>query len=223
VIDLKSVVAALAGAAIACGVMTLASGPIIRAYILDHPEILPQAMQQLQDGELAKAVNDNRAALEKPFGNAWAGAANGDVVLVEFFDYACPYCQKSNADIDRLLAEDKGLKIVWRELPVLGEPSVSAAQVSLAAASQGRFRQFYDNMFEAGRPSEQSIARAMNASGVTAAPVSPEARAEIERNYQLASAIRATGTPLFVVGDKVLQGAVGYDALKQAIAEARER
>ena len=222
-IDLKSVVAALAGAAIACGVMTLASGPIIRTYILDHPEILPQAMQQLQDGELAKAVNDHRAALEKPFGNAWAGAANGDVVLVEFFDYACPYCQKSNADVDRLLAEDKGLKVVWRELPVLGQPSVAAAQASLAAASQGRFRPFYDAMFEAGRPGEQSIARAMTASGVAASPATPEARAEIERNYQLASAIRATGTPLFVVGDKVLQGAVGYDALKQAIAEARER
>lgn len=217
-----ALLAALIGAAIACGAMFAASGPLIRAYILEHPEILPEAMQRLQDSDLAKAVGDNRAALEKPVGNAWAGAADADVVLVEFFDYACPYCRKSNSDVARLLGEDKKLKVVWRELPVLGEDSVAAAQMSLAAARQGKFKQFHDGLFEAGRLSPDTVAAAQKSAGVI--PVaSPEIRDEIERNYQLASAVRATGTPLFVVGDKVLQGAVGYEALKQAVAEARAR
>ncbi|MBA3678083.1 MAG: thioredoxin domain-containing protein [Sphingosinicella sp.] len=208
--------------------MVLASGPLIRSYILEHPDLLPEAMQNLQNTELAKAVADNKTALEKPFGNAWAGAADGDVVLVEFFDYACPYCRKSNSDVARLLAEDEKLKIVWRDLPVLGEPSVAAAEASLSAAKQGKFHQFHDAMFETARPTPNAIAGARAAAGVTSpagatASAPPEIRAEIQRNYDLASAVRATGTPLFVVGDKVLQGAVGYEALKQAVAEARAR
>lgn len=222
-IDRKSAVSGLVGAVIACAVMVAASGPLIRAYILDHPEILPEAMQRLQDRELASAVNANRAAYETPFGSAWAGAADGDVVLVEFFDYACVFCRKSNPDVERLLTEDKKLKVVWREFPVLGEDSVAAAQASLAAAKQGKFRQYHDSLFATARPTPEAVAAAQKAAGVLPATVTPDIRAEIDRNYELATAVRATGTPLFVVGDKVLQGAVGYEALKEAVAAARAR
>ena len=227
-----AVVAGLAGLAIGGAAVTLvsrdAAGPskarieaIVRDYVLAHPEIIPEAMEKLQQRDLAKAVDANRAAYETPFASAWAGARDGDVVLVEFFDYACGFCRASNADVERLLAEDKNLKVVWRELPVLGPDSENAAGVSLAAASQGRFRAFHDALFAAGRPSAAAIAQARAKAGVADAPLSSAIRAEIENNYALARAIRVNGTPTFVVGDQVLSGAVGYQALKDAIAAAR--
>jgi protein-disulfide isomerase len=194
---------------------------IVHDYILANPEILPDAMRRLQDREVAKVVDANRQALETPFGGAWAGAKDADVVLVEFFDYACGFCRKSNADVERLLDEDKKLKVVWREWPVLGQDSLAAAEASLAAASQGRFRDYHDRLFAQGRPTPGAVAAATTGAGVAHAHASPEYRREIEKNYELARGIGATGTPTFVVGNKVLQGAVGYDALKAAIAEAR--
>ncbi|HEY0084854.1 MAG TPA: DsbA family protein [Allosphingosinicella sp.] len=200
----------------------------IRAYLLEHPEVLREASQRLQQRELGKAVDAQRAAFETPYAGAWAGAQNGDVTLVEFFDYACGYCRKSNADVDRLLREDPRLKVVWREWPVLGQDSERAAVVSLAAAQAGTYRKFYDAMFAAGRPSPEAIARAQQAAGVSAQAVaqiqaSPAAGAELARNHQLAESVGASGTPTFVVGDEVLQGAVGYDALKKAIETARSK
>ena len=126
-----------------------------------------------------------------------------------------------NPDIDRLLAEDDKLKVVWRELPVLGPDSQVAAEASLAAAREGDFRAFHETLFSLGRPTAANIAEAKETVGVTTIVPAAEARAEIDKNYELARAVNATGTPTFVVGDQVLQGAVGYDALKQAIAEAR--
>jgi hypothetical protein len=99
---------------------------IVREYILTHPEILPQAMENLQSQNLSKVVASNRQRIETPVGDAWEGAPNADVTLVEFYDYACGYCRASIADIDRLLAEDKKLKIVYRDMPVLGQDSVEA-------------------------------------------------------------------------------------------------
>jgi protein-disulfide isomerase len=194
---------------------------IVREYILAHPEIIPEAIQRLQDKQLSKVISDNRAAYETPFAGAWAGAEKGDVVLVEFFDYACGFCRRSNPDIARLLKEDGNLKVVWRELPVLGPDSEAASQVSLAAAQQGKFKAFHDKLFAAGRPTPTAVAAARQAIGVTPVSNSAEFRSEIEKNYELARAINATGTPTFVVGDQVLQGAVGYEALKEAIAAAR--
>jgi protein-disulfide isomerase len=198
----------------------------VRAYLLEHPEVLQEASQRLQQRELGKAVEANRAAFETPFAGAWAGAENGDVTLVEFFDYACGYCRKSNADVDRLLREDPKLKVVWREWPVLGEDSERAAVASLAAAQQGKYRTFFDTLFAAGRPTADALVRAQQAAGVNPAAVaqfqaSPAVRDELAKNYQLAQSIGATGTPTFVVGDEVLQGAVGYEALKEAVEKAR--
>ena len=196
---------------------------VVRNTLLEQPEILPEAMAELNRKEAAAAIGPRRAEFETPYQGAWAGAEDGDVVLVEFFDYACGYCRQSNAAIDRLLAEDPKLKVVWRELPVLGPGSEQAAYASMAAAEQGKFRPFYQALFEAGRPTPETIARA--AAGVGVQPAAPSAahQAELRRNVELASLIRATGTPTFVVGDRVLHGAVPYEELKAAIAEARER
>jgi protein-disulfide isomerase len=232
-----ALVGAAAGLLIGGGAVALYSGTggggskseieqTIRAYLLEHPEVLQEASQRLQQREMGKAVAANRTAFETPFAGAWAGAENGDVTLVEFFDYACGYCRKSNADVDRLLREDPKLKVVWREWPVLGEDSERAAVASLAAAQQGKYRTFFDTLFAAGRPTADALARAQQAAGVNPAAVaqlqaSPAVRDELARNYQLAQSIGATGTPTFVVGDEVLQGAVGYEALKEAVEKAR--
>lgn len=198
-----------------------ATEAIVRDYVLNHGEILPEAMNRMQQRQSASAAAGHRAALEAPYHGGWAGAANGDVVLVEFFDYACPYCHATNGDVDRLLREDPRLKVVWRELPVLGPNSEAAAHVSLAAARQGRFRAFHDRLFALGRPTEATVAQAVQEAGVQGEGETADGRAELARNIELARAIGASGTPTFVVGDQILQGAVGYDALRQAIASAR--
>jgi protein-disulfide isomerase len=219
--------AALAGALVAAAAMWLFSGPIVRSAVLNDPEMISEGFQRLQDRQLAKIVSANRAAFETPFAGAWAGARNGDVVLVEFFDYACPYCRKSNADVARLVKDDPKLKLVWREWPVLGPDSQSAAEISLAAARKGRFRQFHDALFALGRPNPQAIAAARKAAGLGDADVAAvgkaEAGAELSKNYELARGLAASGTPTFVIGDRVLQGAVGYEVLKQAVKDARDR
>src|SRR4051812_25448747 len=215
-----ALLAAGIGILIGGGAMMAASGHFVRSYLLEHPEVLPEAIDRLHAREASQLVVANRAAIETPYAGAWAGAKDGDVTLVEFFDYACTFCRRSNADVDRLLKEDPNLKVVWREWPGLGPHRGAAARASLAAAQAGKFRAFHDQLYAAGRPTPEALAKTQAALAVT--PLGEEAaKAELGRNYQLANALRATGTPTFVVGDRILQGAVGYDALKAAIAEAR--
>jgi protein-disulfide isomerase len=215
--------AGLVGALIGGTAMVAASGHFVRAYLLDHPEVLPEAMDRLHARENSQLVLANRAAIETPYAGAWAGAKDGDVTLVEFFDYACTFCRKSNPDVDRLLKEDAKLKVVWRDWPVLGPDSEAAARASLAAAEAGKFKPFHDALYAAGRPTPDAVTKASAAVGLAAPAGGETANRELARNFQLANALRATGTPTFVVGTRILQGAVGYDALKAAIADARAR
>ena len=200
------------------------SSRIVRQGLIADPRILSDAVDALRDAQYAPVLAANRAAIETPFASSWKGAAQPDVTLVEFFDYACPYCKASNPSVDRLLQEDKGLRVVYRELPILGPDSVTAARLSLEASQLGRFAKFHDTLWAAGRPAPATIAEAAKAAGIAPQPQSdPAIEAELKRNYQLAGQLGATGTPLFVVGDRVMNGAVGYDALKQAIDVARTR
>jgi protein-disulfide isomerase len=197
---------------------------IVRQGLMADPQILVDTADALRDRQYEPTLAAQRAAIETPFGSSWKGAAKPDVVLVEFFDYACPYCKASNPHIEQLLKEDKGLRVVYRELPILGPQSVAAARLSLAASKAGRFRQFHDTLWEAGRPGPETIAAASRAAGLqTPVTPPPEAEAVLTRNFKLAGQLGATGTPLFVVGNKVMNSAVGYDALKKAIADARAR
>ncbi|HYX45708.1 MAG TPA: DsbA family protein [Sphingomicrobium sp.] len=202
----------------------LLSSRIVRQGLLADPKILTDAVDALRDAQYEPVLASNRSALETPFGSSWKGAAKPDVTLVEFFDYACPYCKASNPTVDRLLQEDKGLRVVYRELPILGPDSVTAARLSLEASQLGRFGTFHDTLWAAGRPAPDTIASAAKAAGIAPQPRDDVAiEAELKRNFQLAGQLGATGTPLFVIGDRVMNGAVGYDALKQAIDAARSK
>jgi protein-disulfide isomerase len=200
------------------------SSRIVRHGLLADPNILADTVDALKEAQYAPVLTANRAAIETPFASSWKGAAKPEVTLVEFFDYACPYCKASNPSVDRLLQEDKGLRVVYRELPILGPDSVTAARLSLEASKLGRFAQFHDTLWAAGRPAPDTIASAAQAAGIAPKPDGePDVEAEIKHNYQIAGELGATGTPLFVIGDRVLNGAVGYDMLKQAIDAARKK
>ena len=197
---------------------------IVRQGMLADPKILGDTVDALRDQQYAPVLAQYRTALETPFASSWKGSSKPDVTVVEFYDYACPYCKASNPAVDRLIKEDPGVRVVYRELPILGPDSVTAARLSLAASSAGRFAQFHDALWAAGRPAPETIAKASQAAGIPATPGNdPAVEAELRRNFQLASQLGATGTPLFVIGDRVMNAAVGYDALKEAIAAARKK
>jgi len=200
------------------------SSKIVRAGILANPQVLLEAGDALREAQYAPVLAANRAAIETPFRSSWKGAAKPDVTLVEFFDYACPYCKASNPSVDKLLQEDKGLRVVYRELPILGPDSVTAARLSLEASKLGRFVQFHDTLWATGRPAPDTNAKAAAAAGIAPEPAQdPEIDTELNRNLKLAGQLGATGTPVFVIGDRVMNGAVGYDTLKDAIAKARTK
>jgi protein-disulfide isomerase len=220
----------LFGAVLTAGGLALA-GPslfgerIVREALVSNPQIMLDAGDALRELQFAKTLEPIRASVERPFFSSWKGAAKPEVTLTYFYDYACGYCRQSNPDIERLLMEDKGLRVVYRELPILGPESVAAARVSLAASKAGKFVQFHDALYAAGgRPSPEAITLAAKAAGVPAEPSGdPAQEAELRANMAIASQLGATGTPLFVVGNRVINAAVGYQGLKEAIEEARQR
>lgn len=224
--------AALAGAAggalatVLLAVAAVQSGwgdRLVRQAMVNNPTILMETADALRDDQYAPVLAANRQALETPFGSSWEGAANGDVTLVEFYDYACGYCKASLPIIDRLIQEDPKLRVVYREFPILGPESEAAARLSLAASKVGRHKTFHDNLFNAGRPSQVTLQQAAQAANIPfQPPAMPEIDAELRRNLELAGQLGASGTPLFIVGDRVLNGAVGYEALKKAVEDARK-
>lgn len=204
------------------------SGAQVRTYLLDNPEVLQEAMERLRQKQAAAQIAPLRRELETPYARGFIGAADGDVTLVQFFDYACGYCRSSLPDLQRLVAEDPKLKIVFRELPILSRESEAAARVSLFAAERGRYGAFHQAMYAAGRPGAATIPAAAKAAGIDTAEMeqalkSPNASREIAKNLELARALSFSGTPAWVVGDHAMSGAVGHDALKAAIAKAREK
>ena len=194
----------------------------VREYLLEHPEIIPAAMERLQQREQGKQIAIYREALEVPFPGAWAGAKDGDVVLVEFFDYACGYCRASMKDVDRLIRDDPKLKVVFRELPILSAESEQAAKASLSAALAGKFYAFHTMVYGAGSLSAASLNKAVDANGVVPRTSDPAIAQEIEKNLGIARKLGISGTPTFIIGNRIISGAVGYDELKKAVDEARK-
>jgi protein-disulfide isomerase len=199
---------------------------IVREYILAHPEILPEAMQNLEKREAAKRLNEQGNAMTKPFAGAWEGSSDPDVTLVEFFDYNCGYCRTARPDVDRLLAEDPKLRVVYRELPILGPQSELASRASLAVAKLGNYGPFHRALFAAGRPTEATINAVLASAKIDliafkSALSSPDIDQEIKNNLALQQSLGLSGTPSWVIGDQLIGGAVGYDELKAAIAETR--
>lgn len=203
---------------------TLLGQRIVRDTLIANPEIIVDAGQALRDKQYAETLAPIRASLERPFFSSWKGAEKPGVTMTYFFDYACGYCRMSNPDIERLLKEEKDLRVVYRELPILGPDSVAAARVSLAASKAGKFAQYHDALYAAGRPGPDTIATAAKAAGLPGQPSDdPAQEAELRSNMSLASQLGATGTPLFVVGDRVINAAVGYEELKSAVEAARKK
>ena len=201
---------------------------VVHDYILAHPEILPQAMENLQKRETASALSSIRGEVEKPFPGAIMGNPQGKVTLVEFTDFACGYCRQSVADVDALIKANPDLRVVVRELPILSPQSEQAARMALAAAEQGKYPAFHRLLFSAGQPDAASIEAAASAAGVDMAKAREAAQSdrvegELVRNMELARTLGFNGTPSWIVGDQVLTGAVGIERLAQAIEAARAK
>jgi protein-disulfide isomerase len=194
---------------------------VVRDYVLANPELIPQAMQKLQERDSAKAVAANRGAIEQPYAGAWIGNPKGDVTLVEYYDYNCGYCRAILPTLQKLVDQDPQLRIVFKELPVLSEQSRVAARAALAAAQQNRFKPFHDALYAAGPVSDATIAAAGRTAGVNLAAIPRDADATIRQNLDVAAKLGITGTPSWVVGDQVMTGAVPIDQLQAAIARAR--
>ncbi|MBO9622156.1 MAG: DsbA family protein [Sphingomonas sp.] len=235
------VASALLGAALFAALIALVpslAGPAVRGYLLAHPEVLPEAMDRLQAREneqAEKAQQHAQAALPghlqnltTPFGSAWAGNPSGDVTLVAFMDYACGYCRASLPGIAELLAKDPNVRIVYREYPVLGPESVTAARWALAAAEQGKYLAFHEALFQADGPSDQAIAAAAQKAGLDMARAEQAIRSkpveqEITSNHRLGAELAMTGTPSWVIGGKLFYGARDYQGLAEAVAAARAK
>ncbi len=194
---------------------------VVRDYVLANPELIPQAMQRLQERESGQAIAADRSRIETPYAGAVMGNPNGDVTLVEFFDYNCGYCRASLPVIEQLVKADPKLRVVFRELPILAEESRDAARASLAAAAQGKFLPFHNALYAAGPVSAQSIAAAARTAGVDLTRIPEDADTEIAGNIGLANKLGISGTPAWVIGNRVLSGALPLDRLQEAVAAAR--
>lgn len=192
-----------------------------RAWLIANPDVLPAMAEALQDREAEAKLAETGGAVTRPFPGAVLGNPQGTRTLVKFTDYGCTYCRASEADVQRLIAGDPQLRVVIREWPIF-EGSEDAARMALAAARQGKYAAFYKAMFAAGPPSAATIAAAASKSGLDlgrarADAASDAVAAELAQNMQLARTLGFTGTPSWVAEGQVVQGAVGYDALKQAL------
>jgi protein-disulfide isomerase len=200
---------------------------LVRSYILEHPEVLPEAMEKLQAREAEARLAPLRGAIETPFPGAVLGNPQGKVTLVEFTDFACTYCRSSVADVEALVKANPDLRVVVRELPIIAPESEPAARMGLAAAAQGKYPAFHKAMFSGERPSSASIAAAATVAGVDSAAATAFAQApgvhqELERNLGFARQLGISGTPAWSVGGKLMTGAVGREALQQAVNAARK-
>ena len=211
-----------------------ATREIIREYLLERPEVLEEAMialrarrQEEKRARTQAAIADNRAALLSHDLSPVSGNPDGDVTLVEFFDYACGYCKRSLTVMINLLDSDPQLRVVWKELPVLGPTSRIAARASMAAARQGRYLEFHKAVMGArdGLSEESMLAAAehvgLDLSRLQQDMADPAIEAYLEETNELARKLGIEGTPAFLIGDTLVPGAVGEARLKQLIAEAR--
>ena len=204
-----------------------ATEAVVRAYILENPEIITEAVAILQSREMAKRVTKIGPSVSTPFAGDVAGNPSGNVTIIEFTDYNCGFCRATVADVTKLLGADKNIKLIYRELPILAPSSKEAALWALAAAKQGKHDEFHRAMFATGKPETATIRKVAASIGLDMAAAeafagSNEASAEIQNNLKMAQQIGFNGTPTFIIGTQVLEGAQGYDLLQKAVDKARK-
>lgn len=207
-----------------------------RTYLLDHPEVLLESIQRLdeknqaaENNEVNTALLENKEEIFNSQSSPVTGNLNGDVALVEFFDYNCPYCRKAVPILVEAVKADKGLRIVYKEWPILGPGSEFAARAALASHAQGKYEAFHQAlMTSSGTIDEASALETARAVGLDVERLKrdmedPMVKAEIERNLALAGKLRITGTPAFIIGDKIIRGLVDLATLKQTVTNARQK
>jgi protein-disulfide isomerase len=211
---------------------------IIRDYLLKNPEVLQDAMGELEKRQAAAealkhqaAVKENADALFRSKLDVVVGNPQGDVTFVEFFDYNCGYCKRAMADMLELMKDDSKLKVVLKEFPVLGPGSVEAARVGAAVRMQDKtgkkYLEFHQKLL--GGRGQVDKARALAAAkevGLDTARIErdiagDEVRRSLEESFRLAEKLGLNGTPSYVIGDSVIVGAVGAAALKEKVNTAR--
>ncbi len=215
---------------------TRAIEDIVRDYLLEHPEILLESMQRLEERErLAKieaqraAVATNRETLDRDPNSPVLGNPAGDVTLVEFFDYRCPYCRKVTADLLDAVEKDGKIRLVFKEFPILGPESVVAARAALAAAEQDRYRDFHlALMTTPGQLDENTVLALASDLGLDVDRLRKDMESEgveqqIRDNHRLGRALQINGTPAFVVGEEIVPGAVPMEQLLELVRRERAK
>ncbi len=212
---------------------------IVKSYLLQHPEVVQDVMAELdkrqQAAETEKhrtAVVENNATLLNSSHQVVLGNPHGKVTMVEFFDYNCGFCKRALSDMLDLLKTDPDLKFVLKEFPVLGEGSVEAAHVAVAARMQDptgkKYLEFHQKLLGGRGPADKARALAVAKEvGFDMARIekdmgSDEVKKTIDEDMKLADALGVNGTPSYVVGEEVVVGAVGLDSLKEKLAAERK-
>ncbi len=211
---------------------------IIKDYLIRHPEVLQEAIGELEKRQAEAqrkaqqaALDETRAVLTTSVHGNVVGNPSGDVTLIEFFDYNCGYCKRALSDVRTLVKGDAKLKVILRDLPVLGPDSVEATRVALAAKQQlagERLFEFHSRLLETrgkvGAERGLALAKEMglDVARLQRDMTGPEVRAAMAENADLGEKLALTGTPAFIVGNEVISGAVGVEPLRQAIAMTRK-
>jgi protein-disulfide isomerase len=208
---------------------------VIHDYFLKHPEFMVEVLRAAEgklkaqrNSEAKNAITGKRQELLRDPTTPVGGNPDGDVTIVEFFDYRCPYCKQVEPAIEALVREDRKIRIVYKEFPVLGPESVYASRMALAARKQGKYAAFHDAMMAVhGAVNEESIVKTAEAAGLDVAQAkldmdSAEVKDSLKRNYALADALDIQGTPAFIVGDTLVPGATDIEALRKLVIEARK-
>jgi protein-disulfide isomerase len=209
---------------------------VIHDYLIQHPDVLLNVLQAAQDKMKAEARNkalatliDRRQEIFDDLGSPVGGNPKGDITLVEFFDYRCPYCKQVEPALDALVRQDKQLRFVYKEFPVLGPTSVTASRAALAARAQGKYDTFHKAMMALkGQIDDHAVFQVAGSVGLDIAQLkrdmeAPEIDKALKANINLAEALDIHGTPGFVIGDQIVPGAVSLDELKQMIMSARKK
>jgi protein-disulfide isomerase len=208
---------------------------LVRETILANPEILVEAIAILEERAAQDRVTGSadmiaaqREQLEQDPNAPVLANADGDVTIVEFFDYNCPYCRRAAPTIENLVEADPGIRLVYREWPILGEGSVFAARAALASRQQGLYEEFHWAMMDmSGRAEERSVLTiaaeiGLDIDQLRADMEAPEVAEHIETSMRLADLLGITGTPTFILGDNLVPGAVEQEVLQRLVDEVRE-
>ncbi|MGE0724132.1 MAG: DsbA family protein [Alphaproteobacteria bacterium] len=208
---------------------------VIREYLKEHPEFLIEVLQsaeekqqqaQLQRAKVAIQA-ERKALTENPGDPVW-GNPKGDVTIVEFFDYRCPYCKQVVPVLKQVIAADKGVRVVLKEFPILGRDSVFASRAALAAQKQGKYLPFHEAlMAQRGQLTEEAVLSVAKATGLDVDRLKkdmadPSIEAALAANHQLAERIGIRGTPAFIVGPEMAPGAVDARTLGAMVEKARK-